>query len=103
VPSITAVITIEMFGYGIGSVSLMLYMMQQIAPGKYKTAHYAISTGFMALTMMLSGMACGAIQDAVGYKVYFIIVMIATIPSFIITWIAPFNIEHNETEEKQTV
>ena len=95
VPWITTVITIEMFGYGIGSVSLMLYMMQQIAPGPYKTAHYAISTGFMALTMMLSGMVCGAIQDAVGYKWYFIIVMIATIPSFIITWIAPFNVGHD--------
>ncbi len=98
VPWITTVITIEMFGYGIGSVSLMLYMMQQIAPGKYKTAHYAISTGFMALTMMLSGMACGAIQDAVGYKVYFLIVMIATIPSFIITWLAPFNVNHDNPE-----
>jgi len=102
---ITTVITIEMFGYGIGSVSLMLYMMQQIAPGKYKTAHYAISTGLMALTMMVSGMVCGAIQEAVGYQYYFIIVMIATIPSFIITWFAPFNIEHkqeaipNATEE----
>jgi PAT family beta-lactamase induction signal transducer AmpG len=95
---ITTVITIEMFGYGIGSVSLMLYMMQQIAPGKYKTAHYAISTGLMALTMMVSGMACGAIQEAVGYQYYFIIVMIATIPSFIITWFAPFNIEHKPDE-----
>jgi len=95
---ITTVITIEMFGYGIGSVSLMLYMMQQIAPGKYKTAHYAISTGLMALTMMVSGMICGAIQEAVGYQTFFIIVMIATIPSFIITWFAPFHIEHKKDE-----
>ena len=96
VPWITTVITIEMFGYGIGSVSLMLYMMQQIAPGPYKTAHYAISTGFMALTMMLTGMASGAIQDAVGYKIFFIIACIATIPSFIITWFAPFNVKHDD-------
>jgi PAT family beta-lactamase induction signal transducer AmpG len=100
VPWITAVITFEMFGYGIGSVSLMLYMMQQIAPGSYKTAHYAISTGFMALTMMVAGMVCGAIQEAVGYKWYFIIVCVATIPSFIITMIAPFNIDHDKLKEK---
>jgi PAT family beta-lactamase induction signal transducer AmpG len=98
---ITAVITFEMFGYGIGSVSLMLYMMQQIAPGPYKTAHYAISTGFMALTMMVAGMVCGAIQEAVGYKWYFIIVCIATIPSFIITMIAPFHIDHDKPKEKE--
>jgi hypothetical protein len=52
---ITVVFSIEKLGYGIGSVSLMLYMMQQIAPGQYQTAHYAISTGFMALTMMVTG------------------------------------------------
>lgn len=98
IPWITAVITLEMFGYGIGSVSLMLYMMQQIAPGKYKTAHYAISTGFMALTMMLTGMASGAIQAAVGYKAFFIIACVATIPSFIITWLVPFNVDHQKED-----
>lgn len=95
-PWITTVITLEMFGYGIGSVSLMLYMMQQIAPGKYKTAHYAISTGFMALCMMLTGMVSGVLQEAVGFKWFFIIVCIATIPSFIITWFAPFNVDHSK-------
>jgi MFS transporter, PAT family, beta-lactamase induction signal transducer AmpG len=93
---ITAIVTLEKFGYGIGSIALMLYMMQQIAPGKYKTAHYAISTGFMALCMMLTGMASGSIQEAVGYRWFFIIVMLATIPSFIITWLAPFNLEYDE-------
>jgi PAT family beta-lactamase induction signal transducer AmpG len=76
-------------------------MMQQIAPGPYQTAHYAISTGFMALTMMLSGMVCGAIQEAVGYRWFFLIVMIATIPSFIITWFAPFNVRHDDDPAAQ--
>jgi PAT family beta-lactamase induction signal transducer AmpG len=97
-PLITSVITLEMFGYGIGSVSLMLYMMQQIAPGKYKTAHYAISTGFMALCMMLTGMVSGFLQESVGYKWFFIIACIATIPSFIITWYAPFNVKHEKED-----
>ena len=95
---IAIVITIGMFGYGVGSVSLMLYMMQQIAPGNYKTAHYAISTGFMALCMMLTGMVSGAIQDAVGYRWFFIISLLAVVPSFIITCFAPFNIEHGKKE-----
>jgi len=95
---ITIVFVIEKLGYGIGSVALMLYMMQQIAPGKYKTAHYAISTGFMALTMMLTGMISGAIQEAAGYQWFFIIVMLATIPSFVITWLAPFPVEHKNED-----
>ncbi len=94
---ITVVFVVEKLGYGIGSVALMLYMMQQIAPGKYKTAHYAISTGFMALCMMITGMVSGAIQESAGYKGFFIIVIIATLPSFIVTWLAPFNIRHDET------
>jgi len=95
---ITVVFVVEKFGYGTGSVALMLYMMQQIAPGNYKTAHYAISTGFMALCMMLTGMVSGAIQEAVGYRWFFIIVMIATIPSFIITRLAPFHLDPDEDE-----
>lgn len=90
---ITLIVVIEKLGYGIGSVALSLYMMQQVAPGNYKTAHYAISSGLMALCMMLTGMASGALQAAVGYKWFFLIVMFATVPSLIVSWLAPFNIE----------
>src|SRR5690606_40052687 len=36
------VVTAEKFGFGFGAVGDMIYMMQQLAPGKYKTSHYAI-------------------------------------------------------------
>ena len=93
---ITVVFSIEKLGYGIGSVALMLYMMQQVAPGNYKTAHYAISTGFMALCMMLTGMVSGKLEDAVGYKMYFVIAVLAIIPSLLVTWFAPFNLNQDE-------
>jgi PAT family beta-lactamase induction signal transducer AmpG len=81
----------------------MLYMMQQIAPGKYKTAHYAISTGFMSLCMMLTGMVSGVMQETLGYKMFFIVACIATIPSFIITWLAPFYIDVKKEEKAMSV
>ena len=93
---ITTIVVIEKLGYGIGSVALSLYMMQQVAPGNYKTAHYAISSGLMALCMMVTGMASGALQAAVGYKWFFVIVMFATIPSLIVSWLAPFNVKTDE-------
>lgn len=93
---IALIVSIEKLGYGIGSVALALYMMQQVAPGKYQTAHYAISSGFMALCMMLTGMASGRLQEAVGYKWFFAIAMLATIPSIIVTWYAPFNLTYAE-------
>jgi PAT family beta-lactamase induction signal transducer AmpG len=56
--------------------------MMFLADGPQKTAHYAICTGFMALGMMLPGMAAGWIQDQLGYVNFFGWVLLATIPSF---------------------
>ncbi|MDR2086137.1 MAG: MFS transporter [Dysgonamonadaceae bacterium] len=78
-------IVFEYFGYGFGYVGLTLFMMQQIAPGKHPMAHYAFATGIMNLGVMLPGMFSGFVSDWLGYKYFFIFVMIATIPSFVIT------------------
>ncbi|MCX6955196.1 MAG: MFS transporter [Verrucomicrobia bacterium] len=76
-------LAVEQFGYGFGFTAYMLYMMM-IADGPHKTAHYAICTGFMALGMMLPGMAAGWIQDHIGYVKFFTWVLVCTIPSFLI-------------------
>lgn len=73
----------EQFGYGFGFTAYMLYMML-VADGPHKTAHYAICTGFMALGMMLPGMAAGWIEDHIGYVKFFLWVLVCTIPSFIV-------------------
>ena len=77
-------VAVEQFGYGFGFTAYLLYMML-VAEGEHKTAHYAICTGFMALGMMLPGMAAGWIQDHVGYSNFFIWVCLATLPSFAVT------------------
>ncbi len=81
---ISSLLAVEQFGYGFGFAAYMLYMIM-LARGENQTAHYAICTGFMALGMMLPGMAAGAIQDHLGYPKFFIWVLIATIPSFAAT------------------
>jgi len=93
-----AVVT-EYFGYGFGFVGLMLYMMQQIAPGKHKTAHYAFATGIMNLGVMIPGMFSGMISDWIGYKMFFIWVLVATIPAFIVTLMVPFPYPEKSKEE----
>jgi MFS transporter, PAT family, beta-lactamase induction signal transducer AmpG len=92
---ITAVVMIEKFGWGFGAVGHMIYMMQQIAPGPFKTAHYAFATGFMALCMLITGWVSGSIQKAVGYQWFFIIVMLAAGLSLLVTIMAPF---HQKTD-----
>jgi len=94
-------VIVEYFGYGFGFVGLILYIMQQIAPGKYKMAHYAFADGIMALGFMLPSMISGVLSDFLGYKLFFIWVLIATIPSFLITYLAPFSNE--EVKEKNTL
>ncbi len=66
---------IEQFGYGFGFTAYMLYLIY-FSEGKYKTAHYAICTGFMALGMMLPGMAAGWLQETIGYRHFFVWTMI---------------------------
>jgi PAT family beta-lactamase induction signal transducer AmpG len=88
---ITVIITIEQLGWGIGAVGHMIYMMQQIAPGPYKTAHYTFATALMGACMMLTGAASGYIQKAVGYQWFFVIVLFAAVPSLLATLFAPFH------------
>jgi len=77
-------LAVEQFGYGFGFTAYMVYMMM-VADGEHKTAHYALCTGFMALGMMLPGMAAGWIQDHLGYPLFFLWVCVATLPSFAAT------------------
>ncbi len=65
---------IEQFGYGFGFTAYMLYLIYY-SRGEYKTSHYALCTAFMALSMMIPGLFAGALQEAVGYRMFFIIVM----------------------------
>ena len=87
---ITCVVLIEKIGYGLGTVGMMLYMMQELSPGRYRTAHYAFATGIMALNMMLTGMVSGRIQTWLGYQAFFGFVLLASIPPIVISWFAPF-------------
>jgi PAT family beta-lactamase induction signal transducer AmpG len=85
-------VAVEQFGYGFGFTAFMLYMIY-IARGEHQTAHYAICTGFMALGMMLPGMSSGWLQEHMGYPHFFVWVLLATIPSFIVALQIPLEAE----------
>lgn len=90
-------VVVEKFFFGFGAVGFMIYLMQQLAPGKYTTTHYAFGTGVMGLCGLVTGVVSGYLQEALGYVSYFVFVMVATIPSFIATWFAPFH--HEEAKD----
>lgn len=69
---------VEQFGYGFGFTAYMLYLIY-FSAGRFKTAHYSICTGFMALGMMLPGMAAGWITDHFSYVAFFIWTMVCCV------------------------
>ncbi|HEX9952740.1 MAG TPA: hypothetical protein VGB53_13290, partial [Rubricoccaceae bacterium] len=87
--AINVAVGVEQFGYGLGFTAFMLYLIH-FADGAHKTAHYAICTGFMALGMMIPGMFSGWLQEILGYERFFIWVVIATIPSFLVAALVRF-------------
>ncbi len=82
---ITAALSCEMFGYGFGFVGVILFIMQVVASGKYQTAHYALGTGFMQLGFVLFKFISGDIQQALGYRHFFVWVLVAALPVLILS------------------
>ncbi|MDQ8207578.1 MFS transporter [Coraliomargarita sp. SDUM461003] len=88
--TVTSMVVIEKFFYSFGFVANMLYMMQQISPGKYHMTHYAFCTALMNLVLWPTIAVSGYLSDRYGYLTFFVIVMFATVPSFFAAWFAPF-------------
>jgi len=86
---ITLAMSLEMFGYGFGYVGVMLVMMQEIAPGKYQTAHYAFANSLMALGLIVPGAVSGWIQSRIGYERFFLWVLISAIPAMVMAKFVP--------------
>ncbi len=82
--TIAGAVAVEQFGYGFGFTAYIMFMVM-ISAGAHRTAHYAIATGFMAMGMMLPGMASGWIQEHLGYLRFFVWVCCSTLPSIVLT------------------
>ena len=82
--TICTCVFIEQFGYGFGFSAYMLYLIYY-SQGEHKTSHYALCTAFMALSMMIPGLFAGALQEAVGYRLFFIIVVLACSMTYLVT------------------
>lgn len=85
-PVINICIFIEQFGYGFGFTAYMLYLIY-FSEGRHRTAHYSICTGFMALGMMLPGMAAGWIQETIGYRSFFLWTMVCCVATIGVTYL----------------
>lgn len=100
---ITVAMSAEMFGYGFGYVGVILLMMQEIAPGKYQTAHYAFGTALMNLGLILPGAVSGWIQSRIGYSRFFIWVILSGLPALVLARFIPIGEGAAESEAEAAV
>ena len=98
---VVAAVGVEQFGYGLGFTAYMLYMIYASQGQGNETVHYALCTGLMALGMMLPGMFSGWLQELIGYQHFFVWVMLATIPGFLMTALIPLDPEFGKREEDE--
>jgi len=83
-PLICGLVGLEQFGYGFGFTAYMMFLMR-LASGPHKTAHYAIATGLMALAVTVTTMWTGALQEQIGYRWFFVVVLVSVVPSTLVT------------------
>lgn len=93
---------IEQFGYGFGFTAYMLFLIY-FSEGEHKTAHYAICTAFMALGMMLPGMAAGWLQELVGYKHFFNWVMLCCAITFVVAAFLKIDPEFGKMKQTEKI
>lgn len=79
-----ACVVLDQFGYGYGFTAYTVYMMR-FSDGPMKTSHYAICTGFMALSMLLPGAVAGYLQEWLGYVGFFSLVMICCLVTIFVS------------------
>ncbi len=91
-------VAVEQFGYGFGFTAYTMFMIM-VSEGEHKTVHYAISTGIMALGMMVPAMFSGWLQEQLGYQNFFLWIMAATIPGFIVTGLVKIDPEFGKKKE----
>ena len=91
----------EQFGYGFGFTAYMLYLIY-FSQGEYKTSHYALCTALMALSMMIPGLFAGALQEAVGYRTFFIIVMVFCSVTFVVSRLVKIDPEFGKKQDKES-
>lgn len=96
---VNACVFIEQFGYGFGFTAYMLYLIYY-SRGNYKTSHYALCTAFMALSMMIPGLFAGDLQEAIGYRNFFLVVMGCCAVTFIIASLVKIDPTFGKKEEQ---
>jgi PAT family beta-lactamase induction signal transducer AmpG len=103
--AVTGLIAVDQFGYGFGFSAYMVYLMFISQGSRFKTSHYAISTGLMAFGAMLAGILSGNLYETIANRVgpaasygwFFVAVCLCTIPGMLTLFFIPMDKEDIRT------
>ncbi len=100
---INVCVFIEQFGYGFGLTAVTLYIIYY-SRGEFRTSHYVLGSAMMSLSMMLPGLFAGALQESLGYRHFFILVVCCSVVTFLVTSFlridGEFGRHHDDSEEE---
>jgi PAT family beta-lactamase induction signal transducer AmpG len=83
----TTVLVLQALEHFTANLSLTGYMMvlfYLVRDSQYKTSHYAFIAAIMMLTNMLPSMASGTVQELLGYRHYFVFIVMVMVPSMLV-------------------
>ena len=98
---VNLVIFLEQFGFG---VAFTIYLMVLIVTvkGTFQTSHFALSTGFMVLGMIIPSMLSGWVQEQIGYQWFFLYAFVCSLPCIWITYQMSFHPDILKTGSEST-
>ena len=92
---VASVHAFDQFAGGLGTSVLVTYLMRTCLPN-FKAAHFAIGTGLMNISGVLSGVVSGFLAQWLGYGFFFGISFLASIPGMMLIPFIPF-LESNKS------
>ncbi len=79
----------DQFAGGLGTATLMIFLMRTCLP-QFKAAHFAIGSGLMNISGVLSGVMSGFLAEWLGYGYFFGISFLASLPGMSLLFFIPF-------------
>jgi PAT family beta-lactamase induction signal transducer AmpG len=79
----------DQFAGGLGTSVLVTFLMRTCL-SEFKAAHFAIGTGLMNVSGVLSGVISGFLAGWLGYGYFFGISFLASIPGMVLIFFIPF-------------
>lgn len=85
----------DQFAGGLGTAVLITFLMRTCLT-EFKAAHFAIGTGLMNISAVLSGVVSGFLAEWLGYGYFFGISFLVSVPGMILVFFLPFLGSENE-------